>query len=239
MNSVKKVVYFDESTAINILIKKKNGIKSSKKVTKADVKGSISSEFKIPILARVKFLFTGKFDYSSEKTISNQVLSDFLNLVSDSNIHLNKNVELQKMPNSISAFKHMSLFTTMMGESMNGINVNDMENILRKVSGYYTYITDNAIYRFNEEAFQANYKAFDLMVTNVDIYCIKASKKTVHDFDHKQLFKEYYIEDNNVENTYTFVDESLLNLDKENNAEIEYDVYDVILAEVSNEQKNI
>lgn len=118
---------------------------------------------------------------------------------------------------------------------MNGMNITDMENILRKVSGYYTYISSDAIYRSNEEAFKANYKAFDLMITNGDIYCIKASKKTVVDFDHKQLFNEYYVSDNG-ETLYSFEDVSIEENGQETDVENQYDVYDVILAEVSDEQ---
>ncbi len=233
---IKKVVYFDEITATNILIKKNNGAKASTKKTKTKISSEVKTNFKIPFLTRVKFLFTGQFDYTLEKTIENQVLSDFSNLKLEDGVEIKKNIELKKMPNSISAFKHMSMFTKMMDERMNGVNVTDMENIMKKVSGYYTYLGKDGIYRFNEEAFQANYKAFDLMVTDVDVHCIKVSEKKISDFNYMQLFEEYYIDHRaNEEKKYIFNDEINSEINSEDEQEKTYNVYDVILAEVNDE----
>lgn len=246
-----KVVYFDEGSATDYLTIKNGGSlvleTQNKKITSHSESGSVG----IRVKSLFNYLFVkgeagANFDIDlsnmGEKlinsTISNTILSDFLDLVQKNQDEIIKlsGYRAYTLKNSIAYFQTITPFLRM-AEGKIAIDeefkfkIDSMHDTLKESKGYYELLAINEsndkskiILRFNNNAFKNNYSISDLEKMDFIYYGVKVGSMKEKLLDFNSLFD---IKDE------AEIATSIEDIDmKENNKE-ELDVYDIILAGVS------
>ena len=242
-----KIIYFDELSATDFLIIKDNGYKdilmesSDESINnkKGDIKAKIAGgSFLGFIMSRLQL--EGEFSFERNKdeivktTVTNALLTDFINHAQKSEIKLIEGVTLKPYNNSITFIKLFSPYLQMI--STNGINKDDMplnfsliDDAIEKGKGYYEMIAENKdnkkfVLRFNINAFRNNYKLSDLIKMDLSYYAIKVGTTT-----EAELMAEYEM---SLEKDVNLLEEYNKNVD-ETTRNDKFDVYDVFLAGVT------
>lgn len=211
---MRKIVYFDENSATDYLTILNGGtllISDSEEERVGD-----SAEIKAG--AKLKILFNSLFvsgsanldsnigAYTSgenfiKTTISNTTLSDFIEVVKESNADIKcmKGYSIYIMPNSIAYFQTITPYLAMTEGQIQidgdlAINMNKMYDTLRLGKGYYELLAANgiekAIFRFNNEAFKNNYGISDLLQMNLSFYGVEVGMGKEEQFDFSKMLMD-------------------------------------------------
>jgi len=254
--SIKKIVYFDEGSAIDYLDITNGGLKTNSDEEKTGkstaLDGSISGgvETGIAFKALSPFLKLkadgeGRAEISRigesfvRTMISNTVLSDYIqNAEKDVSIEKIEGYKVGAHPGSISFMKMYTPYFSMFKLDNEVVNFSNIDEVLEKGKGYYELIaeketeTEKKVLRFNIKAFRNNYSLVDLPKMDLKFYAIEVGKMNVADLDAKKEFssisngESFNVEDI-IESSKKPTDSSEV---KDNNDSI---VYDVILAGIS------
>lgn len=247
-SSIKKIVYFDEGSAIDYLDITNDGLKiiteegqtGSSTSGKINAKGGVGTGIALKALSPfIKFEADGqakteitRFGESIVRTtISNTVLSDFIiNAHEDKSIKIIRGFRVEAHPESISFLKMYTPYFSMINKDDEAINISRVDDVLEKGKGYYELIADNEteqkVLRFNIKAFRNNYSLVDLTKMDLEFYAIEVGKMSIEDLNAK---KEFSLLGNN---TIVSPDEILSSSKEEDSPEKNNEsiVYDVILA---------
>lgn len=246
---LKKIIYFDENSATDLVYVKFDGKVLETHTNKKDSQHKVGVEIKpelpeifklIGNISKWKLpLKVGKFGYEynreSEKIInkvvSNTVLTDYLKISkNDNDIKKFENIKLSIYPNSLAFFKLITPYMAMtdgeFGDENLKINVADMDLVLEKAKGYYELILEGnkikKVLRFNLSSFKNSYSLADLLKMNLTYHAIKVGKINLDLLDIQNEF----LPQNNEISIDNFIEQ------KQENIEFIAEVYDVILAGV-------
>ncbi len=193
----KKVVYFDKETIGNILQQQNGGQLLSTGVSGSTLKASAnlgteaqgSVNLPVPLIARIKFAFTGKLDISyirerqSKTTITSTDLSEFKKI--KNNLTPFSNQRIHGVKNSLTSMRMAAGYITVTSEEVQGIKPQEMRAFLDSLEGYSTYEIDSGQYiRFNNQSFVSNYKQNDILLSHLDLFCVEVGKFQLDDFDY-------------------------------------------------------
>jgi hypothetical protein len=248
---VGKIIYFDRETINNMLEVHNNGNQTTKKVAEHEVKtdtsvnteGSYELKLGVPFLQRIKFLLTGKlqaqyiYNRSSIKTINSTDLSDFKLL--ENQFFAMEKIRLNDIKNSLSFFRLAISFMKIYNNQEENLNAVEFQDVLNSYEGYDLYETnDNAYVRFNREAFLSNYKRFDLLKSELTLYCLKVGnfdKKNFDFMEELESMKDLIQVENDKKTLYP----NKANEDREKSYGhySEIDLYDVVLARIETREE--
>ncbi|MDA1634479.1 DUF6414 family protein [Bacillus cereus] len=187
---MRKIIYFDEGSATDVLLIEHGGQISSideKKGTvslKGEAKGELSAGASTGFLNIVKAAFNTKAsanisrskDILATKTVTNTILTDFVllkdKLVQKGTIEILEGYTVTALKDSFAFMKmyapYMKLFregSEMIAE-LKDLNLQNVDEILKSAKGYYEMVANNAqeeiILRFNINAFKNAYMLTDL-----------------------------------------------------------------------------
>ena len=250
---MQKIVYFDEESALDYIILKDGGKKVTENITKFNgtIEGKISAELgdildensqnKVASIIK-KLVFNsnfgagGKVDGDLSKanttTLSNTVLTDYIKKANrDRKVKVFKNIKIEVYPNSMAYYRLYTPYMDLINGANNyqGMNLTNLDNVLNSVKAYTEVISKNGnqmdVLRFNTNTFRNNYKLSDILKMSLDVYAVKVGKIQKNKMELENEIKM-------VENAIT-ASEILGN--KAQSDEGALDVYDVILAGVTDE----
>ena len=193
----RKIVYFDKETINNALQKQNEGriVKTQnqgiEKAIHAEMEAKVETTvyLGIPILGRLKLLFSGKLDtqylreWSSQTTVTSTDIGMFKQIEKD--LVSFDSVQLKDVKNSLTSFRMAATFTKLLKLNNQDINFREMADLLSEMEGYDLYDIGNRSYvRFNQSAYLSNYKRQDILMTYLDLYCVKVGEYEEIDFDY-------------------------------------------------------
>jgi len=245
-NTLLKILYFDEGSAIDYLsiynggniVKEDTKAKQTNTSAEGNIGGNISSGIFTKALKpflNIDLETGGKTSISKlgesfvKSSITNTVLTDFLDVAEkDNDIFKFKDITVFAPKNSVSFFK---MYTPLM-KMINFDDISDlpikfseMDKTFEESKGYYEMLTSvshkTLILRFNIQSFKNNYKLIDLTRANLSVYCIKVGIMSIAQLNVKNEF--------DFENKDTIVTSSTI-LDGSAEINDNADVYDVILS---------
>lgn len=196
---IRKIVYFDKETINNLLQQSQGGAlqkTKSSSVTKSldtEVSGEVGIKLAVPFLSRLKFLFTGNIaasyvrESNTMMTISSTDISEFEEIKEE--LESFKNRTLKGVKNSLTSLRTAAGFYGVMQENQDGLKPKEVANLLNDLEGYDIYeIGEKQYARFNSMAFLSNCKRNDILLSRLDLYCVKVGDFISSDFDFlKQL----------------------------------------------------
>ncbi|EHK2442916.1 hypothetical protein KCL46_003028 [Clostridium perfringens] len=249
-NKIIKIVYFDESTAVDYIQMKHGGIYKTQEQTKQKTNGEGHIKFSEELQAKVNLLGYLKgflkqsadadIGISKEKllvtTIGNTILTDFLKEVSNDNgIKKFNNKTVYVEENSFTYIKLFSPYMAIAKDIDDEFDVAKVDEALKNGKGYYEMLIDDSnstkILRFNINAFKNNYGLIDLTKMNLTYFGVLVGKCC---FDELKIENQFSVE----KKSKKFNAEEIINgMPNINNDEekLECEVYDVILAGVEYE----
>lgn len=211
-----KVVYFDESSALDYLTITNNGIKEETEEKRSEVaaKGKVSGGIEakmgkllsvIPGL-KVEVGASAEVKKAAEKiitsSVTNTVLSDFINKSRlDDEVRNFKGYKMTPYPKSIEYIQLISPYLLMTDGKVPidggvSLDVSKIYDALKIGKGYYELVGKNisegekVILRFNNEAFAHNYSIADLVSMDLELYGIKSGSKDIKKLDFATFMVE-------------------------------------------------
>ena len=245
-----KIVYFDEGSATDYLTIKNGGSLVIENEKTKEKKHSESLQAGVGIKSLFDFLFLkgdSKANLNMElsnagaglikTTISNTILSDFLEIISDKK-NSDEILELSgykvyTVENSIAYFQTITPYLRMAEGNVHvdddfNFKINEIHDTFKFGKGYYELLAidklnkdSKKIFRFNNNAFKNNYSISDLEQMDFIYYGVKVGSMKEQDLHFSNIFNDEK--------------EVAISLDLLENNELnsnELDVYDVILAGV-------
>jgi hypothetical protein len=203
---LKKVIYFDESSALDILDIKSNGRSEEimetmvQKASKFSLDGKIGTGILDFFNLGASANASGKYDRNRSNllttNLTNTILTSFLNLLAeeesdDYELEELKNYKLSILPDSAAFIKSIAPFIKIFKSSeefkdpsdlvLNNIDLHSVDEVLLNAKGYYELLAlDNEgnkkIVRFNLDGFRNNYKLNDLQKMSLTLYGIHVGK---------------------------------------------------------------
>ncbi|MBQ9314641.1 MAG: hypothetical protein IJ220_06610 [Clostridia bacterium] len=251
---MKKIVYFDEESALDYIILKDNGKKVTETITKlsgnldaklaAEFGDTLDEEIQNKIISFIQKVVlhssfgiggkvNGEINKYSTTTINNTVLTDYIKKASRDKRNVKKfsNINIEVYPLSMAYYRLYTPYMELIDGAKNyqGIDLTIIDKVLTSVKGYIEVISINdkekVVLRFNNNTFRDNYKLSDILKMNLDIYAVKVGRISESKLN---LNNEIIMQESSVT-----ADEILSNKINATNREI--DVYDVVLAGVSDE----
>lgn len=190
----------------------------------------------------------------AKNIVKNTILTDFIDVI-EKIASTDKNCELSNSPihkfegYSISAPKESMSYIALISPYLSmlkggssipagefNIAIEKLDNTIRNAKGYYEFVGEKGetkiIFRFNIKSFKNNYKAADLLKMDINLYAIKVGKSSMAKLNFNN---EFEIEDNFSKKDNPEYEKRKEVEDVE--ADIELDVYDVLLAGVESDDK--
>lgn len=240
-SKVIKIIYFDEISATDYLIIKNGGIldeinrelNETDKTKGASLKGRLWA--KIPLLIGTAKA-EGNLSYENhesnfiQKTITNSLLSDFIEEIDIDEIREFNNYSIRPYPNSFAYFKMFTPFLKMFSDKLADgiaipIDISSMDNVFEGGKGYYEMIAEygenKVVLRFNIRSFRNNYTLADLTKMDLTYYGILVGET-----------EEYLLDISNELTPYEDIANNIKELENKHDCNIKLKVYDVILAGV-------
>lgn len=251
--SFKKIVYFDEQAAMDLLLEENDGIleKTAKKANKiaASVEGGVKVDS--PKLLERLFSFNlsgnarGAASSIAQTQIKSTILTEFLTFAKkNSDLLFDEICSLEITDDSLayirSAGKYLKIFN-LKGSSqinsdlesvLNAVNIDNLDRILDQASGYYrmigNYKKKKCIVRFNFEGIRNNYKLTDLPKMNLRIMGVKVGETTSLDISiDSELNSFNNTDDNSNYNDINVIDDQISPANLSH-----YDIIDALIAGV-------
>ncbi|HAT4262510.1 DUF6414 family protein [Clostridium perfringens] len=243
-----KIIYFDEGSAIESL----DILKGGKEINIEEFHDSKNTGAKVKLgfslnklnLLNILGVNLGT-DIGSEissiketfikSTLSNTVLTDYLNSTSELKTIIFEGYNTYAYKNSLAWFKMYTPYLLMGKDNNESFDITKLDQAIDLAKGYYEFIlskdgVDKAILRFNIKSFKNNYNLSDIPKMNLKYYTIKVGKAKKNQLDIKEEFKFDELQEEERKRKL----EEMIN--STNCSDCNYlDVYDVILAGVTNE----
>lgn len=250
-NKMLKIVYFDELSATDYLIIKKEGITkeikeqlySNDKEKDLNVGADIGAKLPLWLFGiggGIKGEGNVKLENSEnnilKKTISNSLLSDFIQEIDeDENIIKFKEYTVKPYPNSMTFIKmftpYLKMITTDFETDGGVLNFSNMDAAFEDGKGYYEMIAtkenEKCVFRFNIDSFRNKYTLSDLTKMNLCYYGFKVGETEEENLD---ILNEL----NMNENLYNVQLEDIENSASQEKSSPILQIYDIILAGVDN-----
>lgn len=250
---MQKIVYFDEESALDYIILKDNGKKVTENITKfnGNLEGKVSAELgdflneesQSKVISFIKkAIFNSNFGAGAKidgdinkrytTTLSNTVLTDYIKKANrDKKVKRFNKIKIELYPESMAYYRLYTPYMELINGANNyqGINLTNLDSVLANVKGYTEVITKSAdkkidVLRFNTNTFRNNYKLSDILKMNLEVYAVKVGQVKENKMKLENEIK---------------IEEEILTAEeifgKKSKDDILMDVYDVILAGVSNE----
>lgn len=253
-----KVIYFDEGSATdflqihyggNIEVIDENQGKFSYNL-KGDTEGKVSVGNSFLSLLKAQFSLTGSGSIEKGKdsilksTITNTLLSDFVDFAkSDENENKIKIFEGYKVDAIKDSFSFIKMYApyikllkegTQYTQDLADFNFIDIDEILDGAKGYYELLAvrgqEEAIFRFNINAFRNSYTLTDLTKMNLTYYGIKVGECYVEDLFVENEFSKK-------EKTNKITAEEIYNDQSDEDDMDKIEIFDVILTGVIGDSK--
>lgn len=249
----KKIVYFDEQAAMDLLLERNDGI-LEKTVKKAkDLAASIEGGAKINSPKLLDRLFSFNLSGNAKGTVSSiaqtqiksTLLTEFLSFANENSDFLFDEIcSLEITDDSLayirSAGKYLKIFRpegssqidSDLESVLSTVNVDNLDKILDQASGYYrmigNYKKQKCIVRFNFEGIRNNYKLTDLPKMNLRIMGIKVGETTSLDISIDSELNSFNNTDDN--SNYNYINVIADQISPENLSH--YDIIDALIAGV-------
>lgn len=241
-----KIVYFDDLSATDYLYIYDGGAKVQTSDKVKEKSGEIANKTSAKLFAKLSWLpFLGgeasteveanleaKSNSLIRTTLSNTVLTDFLEKVKSDSERIKKFIDfkVKAYKNSIAFFKMFTPYLIMTKTNIESegftFETAKMDEAFKSGKGYYEMLASNetgsCVFRFNIEAFRNNYGIADLTKMNLVYYGVKVGKVDINLLDISNEF--------NGEKTSTIT--SAFDIEENKDAANEVDVYDIMLAGV-------
>lgn len=239
-----KIVYFDEESASDFLDMKFGG-RASKETNNVaernyDIAGKAVAEtgakFRLLDLFSIGGSAAGESSIDSSrrsllsKTLSNTILTDYLNEVNDkSGVVVLDVSSVKPAPNSLTQIKMFSPYINLVNSEGQPLNLSHMDEVLASAKGYYEMVGiygdgKKCVLRFNLKAFRNNYGLPDLPRMDLEYHGIRVGETAEEYLDAESELGAEVIQE-----TLTTTD--FLN-EKSNQTGIGLEVYDVLFAGV-------
>lgn len=244
-SNISKVIYFDESSALDFLDLLNDGrlITSLEEISSVEDSAETKIASELSIGVKILSFFKANASVNAgldaktlsntilNSTISNTILTDFLKQKDKKPILEFKDIYVYPYKNSISYLKCFTPYLMVLkNDLINGLNINSFNSVLEDAKGYYELLFDKdeeiSILRFNIKSFRNNYCLSDLMKMKLTYYAIE-----VGECDLSKLEINNELSFNTSKNTIS----STEILEQKENIEKKVKLYDVILAGVNNE----
>ena len=252
-----RIVYFDEESATDLIYMNNKGqiietiTQQSGTKTSGNAKGKtkISAGTKILSLLnlRIEGEISGNLGHNSEKllnqAVTNTVLTDYLDIFKDESINTGiqefSSAKVYAFRDSMTYYKLMTPYLTMTEGLIDAgdfkLDVQKMDSALKQGRGYFEMVLDDdktkKVLRFNLKSFKASYSLSDLVKMTLTYHAVKVGKMNLNHLSMAQEFSFQSEQSNQV-----LDGAKLANGEAAVNSKEEVDVYDVLLAGVSNDQ---
>ena len=203
---MKKIIYFDESSALDILDIKSNGRTEEIMETMVEKASKFSLDGKIGTGILDFFNFgisansSGQYDRGKSNilktNLTNTILTSFIDLFvkensSEYGLEELKDFRLSIPPDSAAFIKSIAPFIKFFKSSeefkdtsdpiLNNIDLHSVDDVLLNAKGYYELLAINEegnkkVVRFNLDGFRNNYKLNDLEKMNLTLYGVQVGK---------------------------------------------------------------
>ena len=251
-----RIVYFDEESATDLIYMNNEGqiIEKIIKQSETRASGNTEAESTIGVGAkilsllnlRIKGEISGNLGYNSEKllnqAVTNTVLTDYLGIFKDASIKTGiqefPSAKVYAFKDSMTYYKLMTPYLTMTEGLIDAgdfkLNVQKMDSALNQGRGYFEMVLESdktkKILRFNLKSFKSSYSLSDLVKMTLTYHVVKVGKMNLNNLNMTQEFSFQ-----NEQNNQILDGARLANGEGAANSE-EVDVYDVLLAGVSNDE---
>ena len=254
-----KIVYFDEESATDLIYMNNKGqivenitkksVTSTDNVAKVEATAGVRAKVLSLLNLRLESKASGNLGYNSERllnqAITNTVLTDYLDMLNDKSIKIGvqkfSSAKVYAFKDSMTYFKLMTPYFTMTEGLVDAgdfkLNIQKMDSALEQGRGYFEMVLDDAetkkILRFNLKSFKAAYSLSDLVKMSLTYHAVKVGEMNLNNLSMSQ---EFLFQD---EQTSKIISGSKLARGEDaiiSNEGIDIvDVYDVLLAGVSND----
>lgn len=190
---ISKIIYFDKETIRNTLQERNKGTKETQIDLSTSVEGDAKIEanakikLAVPFIQRLSFLISGELalEYAirrdSTTTITSTEISEF-EKIKPLLEHFSR-TQIYDIENSSTCFRVAGSYLKIVKGGVEGVDSKEFKTVMDSYDGYDTYKIDEEKYvRFNNTAFVSNYKRNDLLVTQMDMYCVE-----IGEFDKKRF----------------------------------------------------
>ncbi|XYG87618.1 DUF6414 family protein [Heyndrickxia coagulans] len=226
---MKKIVYFDEESALDWLDQENNG--RMEQINKEIIKKgkTIISEAEINAEAGIGYFFNvlkfrgkgrTKGDYAREgssvieKTITNTILTNFLQSVSSSENENDRKMEylqqyqLSLLEDSFTFYKTITPIFKLLPQqisiddnslkemNIDSIDISNFDEVIDSLKGYFEFKAFNPlngnrkVVRFNLNSLRNNYRLTDFLSMDLVMYGIKVGESQIEEFDINSVFRE-------------------------------------------------
>lgn len=251
-----KIIYFDDESATDILNIKNGGnliqtsVDEEGKKSEKEVQGKVNIGLGIKkLLGLLRAEGNINLDISTfknnskfiESTISNTILTDFINYVEgskDDSIITLEDYKIEIAQNSIAYFQRLTPYLSMMDGDFDvdenlKLNVEKIHGGFEFAKGYYELIAKKDetkfIFRFNNKSFKNNYYLTDLENMNLVLYGVKVGKMNLESIDFLKSMDNWT---NTPEMGMEDIAKAMENINEDLEDEELANVYDIILAGV-------
>ncbi|MDH6604252.1 hypothetical protein OKW23_001411 [Bacilli bacterium PM5-9] len=242
-----KVIYFDEETISNILIKKDEGIEQTSKISNKNLEAGMSTSISIKMnfLARFKFLFSSKMNANyilqEQTTLSSTILSKFNKEKKSFNNF--ENVCLSDIESSFTSYRIALMFAKIAKNELsnNGLDVRGMEDLFDNFEGYYIFKEDKddkiIYYRFNMSSFLSNYKINEIKNSILNLSTIYIGELPKNNFNIMKTIEELNTSLDVVDETFkAYLNDTNTDEDIQENEDETIYLFDVVYAETIGEK---
>lgn len=190
---MKKIIYFDETSATDYVEitdggKKeisKNNLKEKTAKIETEAEAKVQSHGILPFInfgVQAKAGASGLTESIIKTYISNTILTDFLLQITKSeDIAIFKDLSISVYPNSMSYMKMYSPYLKMLQLQDIPFDFTNLDSILEGAKGYYELLAktkdgQKIILRFNIKAFRNNYGLSDILKMDLTYYTVLVGK---------------------------------------------------------------
>lgn len=256
---MKKIIYFDESSALDILDIKSNGRTEKIMETMVEKASKFSLDGKIGTGILDFFNFgisansSGQYDRGKSNilktNLTNTILTSFIDLLEkeksdEYGLEELKDSKLTIPPDSaafiksiapfIKFFKSSEEFKNTSDPMLDNIDLHSVDDVLLNAKGYYELLAtdkkgDKKVVRFNLDGFRNNYKLNDLEKMNLTLYGVKVGTC----LEENLSFEKELAFGNQQSNKQQIQNSGYNPHEKDNNqnkTDIELDIIDIVLA---------
>lgn len=244
-----KIIYFDNSTAIDYINIINEGEITVEEINKAmdetgtelDLNGEAKAKASLLNMLKLSVGLKSNINLSSSSekivnsTLTTNMMVEFIKFAKeDAKIEQIKEVKLSTDKETASYIKSVSPYLALLKDTneipeFKDFNITKFDEVITQAKGYYEFIAKNKnnkemILRFNIDGFRNNYKFNDLSKMNLTYYAIKVGNCYKEDIKFEN-------EINQNEKIVTIKDFADSNESSNNDL---LDIYDVVLAGVEN-----
>ena len=193
-NAINKIIYFDKETIRNTLQERNKGTKQTQIDLSTSIEGDVEIDanakikLAVPFFQRLSFLISGELALKyairrdSTTTITSTEISEFEKLKPLLK-HISK-TQIYDIENSSTSFRVAGGYLKIVKGGVEGLDSKEFKAVMDIYDGYDTYkINEKEYVRFNNTAFVSNYKRNDLLVTQMDLYCVEIGEFDKRRFD--------------------------------------------------------